>query len=543
MIRRASHINYATAPSRCASRWRFVCLLGLLCCLSTVVKAQSQTVDPAYQALLAGNVYVDPNLRDVDQAKLQAASIAGPLNDGNPHTVVKIVVLKTLPQPYYDRDLYAHQLGNSLGIGKNALIVVVAKNPGRGVSIETDANLSKPDRDAMAHQVWPTITTASTETAGIAELAQMVSAKINVNEYNGGGGTMLWVIFLAVIVVIGFLIASASRNRKREMEARRGPIEALRGNVLTGIEYLDNYIDVLPKNNPDSDQVRIYRQAASTKFDQAVKILSRATEMSDLGRAQGLLDRAQADVEQGRRYLDRATGGTGSIPGDDAFRPEPLPESQSAVSAIPQNRRGVSFFSGQPASIGSLVPVTITVNGMSRQVLVTPDEADEMRQGRMPQVRAFRVGGGYVPWYAYPDYDPYRDYWAYENAGWGGFGSGLVAGFVGAEILDSLVAPMAMPYAFATDSAYYNDAMMSGGYDQMGGGYDPGGGLGGDYGAGNFGGDTSPYDDTSGVNFPDSGGSGDFGNNDYGGGYDSGGGDFGGGDSGGGDSGGGGGDF
>jgi hypothetical protein len=187
------------------------------------------------------------------------------------------------------------------------------------------------------------------------------------------------------------------------------------------------------------------------------------------------------------------------------------------------------------------VPVTITVNGQSRQVLVTPEEADELRQGRMPQVRAFQVNGRYVPWYEYQQYDPYRDYWAYQNSGWGGFGPGLAAGFIGAELLDSLAgpryAPGYMPYAYATDNSYYqgyNDAMQA--QDS----YNFGGDSGGFDGFG--GGDSSPYDDTAGVNFNDDGGTGDFGNNDFGGSnfsggsdFDSGGGDFGGGDSGGSD--------
>ncbi len=59
----------------------------------------------------------------------------------------------------------------------------------------------------------------------------------------------------------------------------------------------------------------------------------------------------------------------------------------------------------------------------------------------MPQVLAFQQGGRYIPWYEYNGYDPYNDYWRYENAGWGGFGPGLVAGFVGAELMDDLLMP------------------------------------------------------------------------------------------------------
>ena len=227
------------------------------------------------------------------------------------------------------------------------------------------------------------------------------------------------------------------------------------------------------------------------------------------------------------------------------MRPEELPESEAEVRAIPEAQRGVSFFSSQPAPLGSLVPVTITINGQSRQVLATPQEADELRQGRMPQVRAFHVGSQYVPWYEYQQYDPYRDYWRYQNAGWDGFASGLIA----AEMLDSLMYAPAymMPYAFATDNAYYQgyqDGQMS----DYGQSYDNSGGAGffgsGDNtvdtsgGADFFGGgvDNNTADTSGGADFfsdaasyDNSGGGSDFG------GFDSGGSDFGGGDSGGSD--------
>jgi hypothetical protein len=227
------------------------------------------------------------------------------------------------------------------------------------------------------------------------------------------------------------------------------------------------------------------------------------------------------------------------------MRPQPLPTSQADVNAIPQNQRGVSFFSGQPAPLGSLMPVTVTINGQSRQVLVTPEEADELRQGRMPQVRAFRQGNQWVPWYEYPAYDPYRDYWQYENSGWGGFGTGLVAGFIGAELIDSLFAPevaYASPWAFATDDAYYQGYADA--QNNWAGGWDAG--SVGDWNTANvggWGGDAPPQDAGS-FDFNNSdftGGNWDNGGADSGGGWDSGGSDsgsfdFGGGDSGGGSS-------
>ena len=519
--------------------------------------------DQAYLALTTGDVYVEPGINGIDTQVLQQAASQG---QDNPHTPVKIAILSALPPTYvanlkqamarnpqlasqvggHVREFYTFQLHKVLGLDKSPLVLVALQGTNPGVSLSTTA-LDASARTALEKQYAPAI--KINPQSGTAQLAQAAASDINGNEYRGSS-MILWLVFLVVILVVGGLIVSAGRKKKQEMALSRGPITALRENVLSGIEYLDGYGDVLPKNNPDSDQTRAFRQSASAKYEQAVKILDRATEMTDLNRAQTLLDQAQADVQSARRAQDRATGGTSHIPGDDALRPPPLPDSQPQVDAIPQKQRGVSFFSGRPAPLSSLVPVTITLGGQSRQVLVTPAEADELRQGRMPQVLAFQQGGQSLPWYAYDSYDPYRDYWRYENSGWGGLGTGLVAGFVGAELLDGLLTPSYgmggySPYPFATDmpayQGYADPSYANQGYTDPG--YAP---AGFDNGAGNFSGDANGGGFTdNGNNFdtqgfdPSDQGAGDFStdNSGFDNSYDSGGSDFGGGgDFGGGDS-------
>ena len=515
------------------TRKLFPPVLALLLCLLAlvgVVRAQQGGLDPAFQALSAGNVYVDPAINGVDVQILEQASMQA---QGNPHTRIKIALLAALPPGQSSRSDYAHQLHQSLGLDKDGLVVVALRGRGAGVSV-VSTGLDEQESTCLAKQYASAI--VSNPTDSTAALAQAVAADINGKEYRSSAG--LWVVFLVVVLVIGGLLVAASRRKKQTLTAARGPIQALRDHVLSGIEYLDGYMDVLPKNNPDSDQARTFRQSASARYEQAVKTMDRATELTDLNRAQAIFAQAQADVDQARRYQDRATGGTGNIPGDDAVRPQPLPDSQPEVAAIPQNQRGVSFFSGRPAPMGSLVPVTLTLEGQSRQVLVTPDEANELRQGRMPQVLAFQQGGQYVPWYSYNGYDPYNDYWRYQNAGWGGFGGGIVAGFVGAELLGGLLMPaygMGMgyaPYAYATDMPMYQGyaaPMQDGGYQDngfQGGGYSDTGGS--DFMTNGTGGDNSGgYSDTGGSDFMTSGN--DAGGGFDGGGFDSGGADFGGG--------------
>jgi len=464
-------------------------------------------VDKVEQGLISDNVYIDPALHSFDRVKLEAAAVQGH-DIASRRTTVRIAVLGEMPLALRSTNTrkqskltldYAQQLHDNLKLGKNPLVFLTATPP---QALMIAPEISAARQRELIDEFWLNNgQDKKNPTPALVRLAEQAAAETNKTEY--GNTWIMWVIFLVVTGGVVTLVVVAMRRKKAQLVQMRDPINALRANVLSGIEYLDNYMDVLPKNNPDSDQVRIFRQSASDKFDQAAKIIDRATETTDYNRAQGLLDRAQADIEQGRRYLDRATGGTGSIPGDDAMRPQPLPASQAEAEAIPANQRGVSFFSGQPAPLGALVPVTITLNGQSRQVLVTPEEADELRQGRMPQVRAFQQGDQWVPWYENQSYDPYRDYWHNQNSGWGGFGSGALTGFVAAEVLGSLFSPhYGSPWAFSTDNSYYQGYADAERRNEMNGWDGNNGGFGGFFGSGG-----SNDDNNSGLNnYSDEGG-------------------------------------
>ena len=363
----------------------------------------SSQYDPAYQALAASNVYVQPGINGIDsQVLAQAAAPSGS------QTGAKIAILSALPPIYiadlqhaeaqdpqlrskiggHVREYYAFELSKALNLDKEPLVLVALQGTDAGVSVWTTA-LDASERSRLEAQYAPAI--ATNPQSGTAQLAQEAASRVNGSPY-GGTLMVLGIVFLIVVVGIALLIASAARKKK---------------------------------------------QSAGTP------------------RSYG--------APQGAR-------GRGSF----------LPSSQPQVDAIPQDQRGVSFFSGRPAPLSALVPVTVTVGGQSRQVLATPEEADALRQGRMPQVLAFQQGGRSLPWYAYDGYDPYRDYWRYENAGWGGYGNGIVAGFVGAELLDGMLMPAYgmgySPYAYAADMpGYQNYAGQYGDQGYGGGGYDGGG--------------------------------------------------------------------
>ena len=74
---------------------------------------------------------------------------------------------------------------------------------------------------------------------------------------------------------------------------------------------------------------------------------------------------------------------------------------------VPEGQRGVCFFTGRPYPLSELTPVTVDVNGRPRRVLASPEALAELNAGREPHIMAFFVQDHYVPWFAYPDYNPY----------------------------------------------------------------------------------------------------------------------------------------
>ncbi len=460
---------------------------------NTSTTSGTASPDPAAVALATGNVYVDPVVASqVDASQLQTASTA------NPETTVKVAVLDRLPNYALGQhagtdlpsgrlvELYAKNLHDYLHLGQNGLVVVAlhGNSPSAAGVADDSGKLNRSQESAIAQQSVSRIGSGNVTqgTVGMMHaVAEQATTAANRPKH------MIELIFLIVVVAIILLLVSASRQRKVAVNTLRGPLEAQRESVLSGISYLDNYIDVLPKNNADSDQVRAFRQAAAYKLDQASKIMARQGDSNSLYEAQGLLQQANTDVSNARQYLDRATGGTGKIAGDDAVRPIPFPTNQTQVNQVPSGERAVSFFSSQPAPVGALTPVTLNIDGQQRTVMATPQEAEQVRRGQIPAIRSFNVGGTNVPWYAYNQYDPYNDYYTYQNNGWRGVAGGAIAGFLGAEVLGSLFSPRPYwgggwnsPYAYGPG---WDSWGGWGGYGWDGGGF--GGGWGG-FGGGGY---------------------------------------------------------
>jgi tetratricopeptide (TPR) repeat protein len=424
--------------------------------------AVTATTDPAAIALANGDVYVAPELAgQVNQTRLTEASEA----DGQ--TGVKIAVLDRLPAGYTSTAAYAHRLHDYLNLGNAGLIVVAVHGQGAGVA-DVARQLSAEQERTIAQKYVSQIG-AGNYTQPLSDMAHDIASAAT-TAYYGPIVTVTWIcVFLVALFIVIMIIRS--RSKRVEINSMRGPLEKERDSIIAGIEQIDNYADVLPKNNADSDQVRAFRQAAAYKVEQAEKIMARSTEIADMNRAQALLDQAGADVINGRRYLDRATGGSGVI-SEEPVKPIPFPTTPEQLSQVPADERGVSFFSSQPAPLKQLVPVTLNIDGQTRSVMATPQEAEMVRHGQVPPVRSFNVGSQSVPWYAFNEYDPYRDYWSYQNNGWRGVAGGAIAGFIGAEVFSSLFSHQ--PYwggGWNSPYAYGPGWDSWGGWDSYSGGY------------------------------------------------------------------------
>lgn len=486
-------------------------------------------------ALTQGNVYVHPDLKgEVEPGALEA--VAG-------ETGAKIVVLATRLSGNR-RERLAADLHSRLRLGENVVIVAteqgISAYGGRLGRDQVAAALKKAGLD-QAHARG-----GLTEAVVVATRAAATAVKQDRSADTNTTGGLLLLGAGGVAGIVGY----RSLRKRRELENARRPVEALRRKTLDNLSYVDGYLDLLPAGE-DAERARALRQSAYEEYATATGTLEQARTPHDVRRARPMLDKALADLEECRVAIDKATGGTGvamSIPEIpslatdqeraaaarlkpvEAVRDERERDAlQRAIEEIPENERGVSFFSGQPMPMSELVPVTMVIDGQKREVLATREEAETIRRGETPRIRAFEQDGRQVPWYENRNYDPYRDY--YGGWGYGGgfgslvnlylltnlFGGGLFGGYGG------------WGHGPAVVNNYY-------------GGQPDGGTFGGGFG-GNAAGPEPEVEHAGSFDFFGQGGEGDtsgggdfdFGG-DSGGGFDfGGGGDFGGGDFGGGD--------
>ncbi|MBC8137411.1 MAG: hypothetical protein H8F28_16140 [Fibrella sp.] len=460
-------------------------------------------------SLSSGSVYVHPDLAgEVDAGRIQQAT-----NATKP-TVVKVVVVPKLG-PYPSRAAFAEDLRKQLNLGEDGAVVVATPKGVSGVSKRLSSSQVEESFDTAG--VGPAFARG-----GLNEAVPLAVKTFGgtVTDDRRGDANRSGLIGLGLLGLVGGGLGFYALKKKREMDDAKEPVERVRQEVLKNLSYVDGYLDLLPAG-AEADRAKQFRAQAYEKYATASATLQKAKKPEEVRAVHPMLEQALAELSQCRSDIDRATGGTGvamAIPeipdlstdatrADRFRRVEDLRNQSEAdrlqreVESIPQNERGVSFFSGQPMPKSALVPVTMVIDGQKRTVMATREEAAQIMRGETPAVRAFDDGrGNYVPWYEHRGYDPYHSYYG----GWGMGGGGLGT-FVNLMLLSHM----------------FSGGGIFGGYGGWGGwGYGMGyGGWGGGYGGpmvinnnygdnggGFFGGsDASQYDAT-----PDHSGGTDF---------------------------------
>ncbi|MDX1934667.1 MAG: tetratricopeptide repeat protein [Capsulimonadales bacterium] len=371
-------------------------------------------------ALTEGNVYVAPSLRsDVDSAALEEAVRAVQ------PTVAKVAVVGALGG-YPSREALAADLRRRLNLSEDAVVIVATP---RGIS-GSSARLSNGQLETAFRRAG---VDAAFARGGLTEATASAIRSVAgeaVSDRRADTGRGAGLLFLALAGIGGFVGYRYWKN-KGETDRAREPLEERRQEVLKNLAYVDGYLDLLPAG-ADGEEAKRLRAAAYEKYSTATGLLQTAKTATDLDGAGPLLDDSLAMLIDCRKAIDRATGGTGVAMGlpetpsldSDRSRAERFRRVeeirseaerrrlQADLEALPPEARGVSFFSGRPMPSDELVPVRIVIDGQTRTVMATREEAEQIRRGETPSVLAFRdENGRTVPWYEHRSYDPYRDYY------------------------------------------------------------------------------------------------------------------------------------
>lgn len=352
-----------------------------------------------------------------------------------------------------------------------------------------------------------------------------------------------------------FLIVLGIMSGIRQTTERRNALDSRIEQLVLEQQWLIENASLV--DDKTAERIRLACAAVRDKIQQAIDISQRARER-DFARAHRILDQAQtklansragmeralqraqerderriaaeqrrfaseqrrAEAEQRRAQMEERRTRSGSFAATGR-----MSSATTDWNTVSRSERGVCFFCGRPVFLWELTPVTVTLNGRTQRVLACLRDLMTVRSGATPPVRAFVVEHHYVPWYAYPQYNPYRDYYA------GGYADGLLT----ADLYDAaLIAPQywdwrdnaVMPdgnYVFSPDSEGYQDfysseAASHADYDPMQnvgganfdlgqntGGVDFAGGQGSDF-AGNSGNAPGDFTDPNGGDFADNAG-------------------------------------
>lgn len=246
-------------------------------------------------------------------------------------------------------------------------------------------------------------------------------------EGDAGMEILFPIFFMGVFGLIIFSVMKASKALARNRQDLQNRVTAMQAEILA-LEAETAAVDL-------ATQGRVHQAflAVREKLAKAQSVAARGRDR-DFLRANAIVDQAQAKLDNARGGLSRAhvrilasqqrkaesearkaqfaadksARRSGSFAAAGVMRTS----RETDWATIPTTSRGVCFFCSRPSTLPELTPVTVTLNGQPHRVLACGRDYSNMQSGATPFIRSYSVGGRSVPWYAYDDYDPYRDYYA-----------------------------------------------------------------------------------------------------------------------------------
>ncbi len=381
-------------------------------------------------ALSSSDVYVASGMKnavssaDVSTLASDASALA---SKGTP---AKYAILSGVPSPYATLGQFTEALYASLKM-KHAVLVAVT--PG-GVSAWTD-RLSPSDLSSLVSASRPQFLNGTYATGAMA-LAHAIVNKANAADTAASTGRIVFiVIVLAVIaVVLALFIRSRwSRWQKSYAEAMgwRDGVAELENTLSTDVQYLQ-----------PNDPRQIAFAAGAEYYGKAAAALDQLGGQSPFSVAFGggplfrRLGEARLNLQESEGKL-REAGATGpqivgaapaaAQPGTPAQQGGTAPRAYRDANQIaPTPAQAACFFCGKPLDPATAEAVVVPVGQQQRRVLVCQEHGTAVQRGQQPEVRTFTSPslGRQVPWWAAPEYIPYRDYDPYyyrrgNGLGWG----------------------------------------------------------------------------------------------------------------------------
>jgi tetratricopeptide (TPR) repeat protein len=352
-----------------------------------------QNTTAQLNALKSGVAYVDPTMaRVVDLAQLQQMAM-----QLQPFTV-KFLVLPTVSG---DRQQYAQQMFEYLNLNNAAFIVATQK----GVDLYSD-RLS-PETAVELAQASRIDFTPTHYTPGLVKLAQSVANEVRQTEQTEAG------LGLGLLGLLGAGGVGAIVYRRQSWQKALARVQDLRQQVAQAIDNTEGFTDVLGAGAA-AETTRQQAQLASNQFVEASTILDvPPRKRKALKQAETLLRSSLERIQNVQAIIDLAAQGqdiTAAVAERFEANPTTLPTEEAA-----DHKRAACFFCSRPITFRKAQSVQIPVNNTLHRVLACSECATQISNNQRPPIRAIYYENRYIPWYRYPSYDPFRDY--YNSSG------------------------------------------------------------------------------------------------------------------------------